>query len=239
MQLETSLALMASLSQATDAADLHRRVEKSVRAIGCEHFLIGMEVRLPAGTSVQHIDSGYPEPWQRRYQEKQFVRVDPTVGYCQTHTAPVIWNASMYSEMSHELMEESSSYGLGNGVSIGVHAANSVKSMFSIARDKPFDDEHEANLVKAAGQLIANAVHVKTAELVMPGLFSALAPPLTEREYACLQLAALGKGSGVIADLLNIAEPTVNYHLNKVMKKLGVATRVQAVALAVHLRILR
>ena len=45
--------------------------------------------------------------------------------------------------------------------------------------------------------------------------------------------------SGVIADLLHIAEPTVNYHLNKVMKKLGVATRVQAVALAVHLKILR
>ncbi len=239
MQLETSLSLMASLSQATDAADLHRRVEKSVRAIGCEHFLIAMEVRLPAGTSVQHVDSGYPEPWQRRYQEKQFVRIDPTLGYCHTHTEPVIWNPALYSEMSHELMEESSSYGLSNGMSVGVHASNSVKSMFSIARDKPFEGEHEAALVKAAGQLIANAVHVKTAELVMPGLFSALAPPLTEREHACLQLAAIGKGSGVIADLLNIAEPTVNYHLNKVMKKLGVATRVQAVALAVHLKILR
>lgn len=239
MQLETSLALMASLSQATDAADLHRRVEKSVRAIGCEHFLIAMEVRLPAGPDIQHVDSGYPELWQRRYQEKQFVRVDPTLGYCKTNTAPVIWNPSMYSEMSHELMEESSSYGLGNGVSVGVHASSSVKSMFSIARDKPFLDDQEATLVKAAGQLIANAVHVKTAELIMPGLFSALAPPLTEREYACLQLAALGKGSGVISDLLNIAEPTVNYHLNKVMKKLGVATRVQAVAMAVHLKILR
>jgi DNA-binding CsgD family transcriptional regulator len=238
MQLETSLALMASLSQATDAADLHRRVEKSVRAIGCEHFLIAMEVSLPVGPGIQHVDSGYPERWQRRYQEKQFVRIDPTLGYCKTNSAPVIWNPAMYSEMSHELMEESNSYGLGNGVSVGVHASNSVKSMFSIARDKPFNDEHEATLVKAAGQLIANAVHVKTAELVMPGLFSALAPPLTEREYACLQLAALGKGSGVIADLLNIAEPTVNYHLNKVMKKLGVATRVQAVALAVHLKIL-
>jgi len=239
MHLETSLALMAGLSQASDAADLHRRVEKSVQAIGCEHFLIAMEVRLPAGPGLQHVDSGYPEAWQRRYQEKQFIRVDPTLGYCLTSTAPVIWSPSLYSEMSHELMEESSSHGLGNGMSVGVHASESVKSMFSMARDKPFHDDREAALVKAAGQLIANAVHVKTAELVIPGLFSAIAPPLTEREYACLQLAALGKGSGVISDLLNIAEPTVNYHLNKVMKKLGVATRVQAVAMAVHLRILR
>jgi DNA-binding CsgD family transcriptional regulator len=234
----SSLELMASLTQASDAADLHRRVGQSVRALGCEHFLIGLEVRLPTGDNHFHVDSGFPEPWQRRYQERQYIRVDPTIGYCQTNSVPVIWNPSLYSEMSHELMEESASYGLSAGASMGVHQGETVRSMFSVARDKPFVDEREAAVVKSMGMLIANAVHLKTVELVMPSLRASLAPSLTKQEKACLQWAAAGKANSVIADLMNIADATVSYHMAKVLKKLGVCTRVQAVALAVHLKML-
>mgnify|MGYP002357328927 FL=1 len=93
-----------------------------------------------------------------------------------------------------------------------------------------------ATLVTAGA--LANYVHVATARLVLPELLAQASPKLTERELACLRLVAQGKGSGLISDRLNIAEPTVNYHLGKVMKKLGVATRVQAVAMAIQLKII-
>lgn len=110
--------------------------------------------------------------------------------------------------------------------------------MFSIARDQPFADPREEALVKVTANALANFVHVATARLILPDLLANASPKFTERELACLRLVAQGKGSGVISDQLNIAEPTVNYHLGKVMKKLGVATRVQAVAMAVQLKIL-
>lgn len=51
---------------------------------------------------------------------------------------------------------------------------------------------------------------------------------LTDREIEALTWVARGKSSTDIAVLLNVSERTVNFHINNVIRKLGVATRVQA-----------
>jgi DNA-binding NarL/FixJ family response regulator len=51
---------------------------------------------------------------------------------------------------------------------------------------------------------------------------------LTDREIEALTWVAKGKSSTDIAVLMNVSERTVNFHINNVIRKLGVATRVQA-----------
>jgi DNA-binding NarL/FixJ family response regulator len=51
---------------------------------------------------------------------------------------------------------------------------------------------------------------------------------LTDRELEALTWVARGKSSTDIAVLMNVSERTVNFHVNNVIRKLGVATRVQA-----------
>jgi DNA-binding NarL/FixJ family response regulator len=51
---------------------------------------------------------------------------------------------------------------------------------------------------------------------------------LTEREVEALTWVAQGKSSADIAVLLHVSERTVNFHINNVMRKVGVATRIQA-----------
>jgi DNA-binding NarL/FixJ family response regulator len=51
---------------------------------------------------------------------------------------------------------------------------------------------------------------------------------LTEREIEALTWVAKGKSSTDIAALMNVSERTVNFHINNVIRKIGVATRVQA-----------
>ena len=51
---------------------------------------------------------------------------------------------------------------------------------------------------------------------------------LTEREIEALAWSAKGKSSADIAVLLNITERTVNFHITNAMRKMGVATRIQA-----------
>ena len=51
---------------------------------------------------------------------------------------------------------------------------------------------------------------------------------LTDREMEALTWVARGKSSADIAVLLNVSERTVNFHVNNVIRKVGVATRVQA-----------
>lgn len=228
----------AELTEASDIKDLHERVARSVRRLGCDHFLLGLEVRLAAGPSLQHVDSGYPDMWQRRYIEKGYIRVDPTIGYCQTHKEPIVWSPTLYSERTFALMEESRAHGLGHGLSVPVHQGNDIKSMFSMARDQAFTDSREEQLLMAGGQLLANMAHVAMQRFVVPQLLEQVRPELSARELQCLQLCAEGKSNGVIGDVLHLSERNVEYHLSKVLKKLGVVTRVQAVAMGIQLRLI-
>src|SRR5262249_23121486 len=51
---------------------------------------------------------------------------------------------------------------------------------------------------------------------------------LTDREIEALTWVARGKSSGDIAILMRVSERTINFHINNVIRKVGVATRVQA-----------
>jgi DNA-binding NarL/FixJ family response regulator len=62
---------------------------------------------------------------------------------------------------------------------------------------------------------------------------------LTDRERQVLVLMAKGLSNDDIAGELVIAQATVKTHVNRVLSKLGVATRVQAVVLAFELGVVR
>ncbi len=225
-----------SVAIASTADELVTRMGHAVRQLGCEHFLLGVEVRKPALQPAQHVASGYPLSWQRRYAEQGYIAVDPTIAYCQHHTTPLIWQDTMYRGQSTQLLEEARSFGLSHGLSVGVHGTDATKSMISLARDRPIDQApgEQQELVEAATVLAACA-HVAASRLIVPSLLTAQTPQLTPREHACLGLVMQGKSNSVISDLLRISEPTVAFHIKNVMRKLGVATRLQAVAKAVAL----
>ena len=62
---------------------------------------------------------------------------------------------------------------------------------------------------------------------------------LTERERQVLTLMARGLSNDDIAGELVISQATVKTHVNRVLAKLGVATRVQAVVMAFELGVVR
>ena len=68
----------------------------------------------------------------------------------------------------------------------------------------------------------------------------AIAPEggLAQREVDCLSWLACGLRTSDISKKLNISDATVSFHLNNAKKKLGAATREQAVARAIMLQII-
>lgn len=74
-------------------------------------------------------------------------------------------------------------------------------------------------------------------------LLSTLRPrliePLTARELEILALVCEGGSNQEISARLGICLPTVKFHITNVFGKLGVRRRTQAVALAVHLQLVR
>ncbi len=58
---------------------------------------------------------------------------------------------------------------------------------------------------------------------------------LSTREKEVLGWLRMGKTSWDISVILRISERTVNYHVNNIMRKLGVVNRMQAVSMAANL----
>jgi LuxR family quorum sensing-dependent transcriptional regulator len=59
-------------------------------------------------------------------------------------------------------------------------------------------------------------------------------PSLSERERECLHWASAGKTDWEIGEILSISEKTANAHIERAKRKYNVATRVQAVVLALR-----
>jgi len=65
------------------------------------------------------------------------------------------------------------------------------------------------------------------------------ASPLTPREQDVLQLVVAGRGNKEIGARLHIAEGTVKAHVNRILGKLGVTTRTEAVTAALRRGLVR
>lgn len=63
--------------------------------------------------------------------------------------------------------------------------------------------------------------------------------PLTQREKEILECVAKGASNGEISEKLSIQEVTVKTHMNKILKKLNVNNRTQAVMVAMQMNIIR
>lgn len=238
MKDAAQLSQIASITTAVDEADFLQKAKSAASAIGFDHVLFGIEWRRRSLPPIQHITSGWPEGYQQIYAERGLIAVDPTVPYCQAHTAPLEWDEAMYaSPQSKEVLEESRRFGLGHGLSVPVHESQNIVSMLSLGRDKPFENDLERQLVMAGGAVLANCAHVVIKRVLFPAFAAQLRGQLTKRELECLQWIAQGKSNTVIADILRISENAVEYHLKSLFPKLRVTTRVQAAIVAVEMNL--
>ncbi len=128
-----ALVLISKVLNSSSQQELFNTMESAARALGFDNVLYGIRVEVPVGEPLQHIASGYPDAYQRVYQERQFIVRDPTVYHALTKPQLLVWNDGIYSAQSHDIMEESRMHGLGHGLSAPVHEGVILFSMLIIA----------------------------------------------------------------------------------------------------------
>jgi DNA-binding CsgD family transcriptional regulator len=230
-QAIAALAAASEVALAADCAQFAVSLRNAARSMGFDQAAFGIEFQPCPGIAVRHVESSYPAEFQRVYWREKLIDVDPTVAHCKRANAPVIWSRELYDSSSEELFELAADFGLRHGLSIPVHEGAGISGMLSLARDRSMSDS-ELVWLQSAGLLLAHAAHVTAKRLQAGASTNGCISGLSEREIQCLRWAAAGKSNSVIAQLLEISEPTVVFHLGRIFGKLGVGTRAQAAVVA-------
>ena len=106
----------------------------------------------------------------------------------------------------------------------------------ALGGESPLDQELAARLIRGLSEKKAGDAR---REAPAGGGNRSLAEPLTRRELEVLGLMAQGRTNPEIARELVIARPTAKTHVERVIRKLGVSDRTQAVVRAIDLGLVR
>ncbi len=219
-------------SLANTVEDITQLCRFHCQQLGFDSFVYALRIPTHFSESRVVMVKGYPDAWLERYFERSYFKHDPVLKYCSQHIVPVRWSDLNLAEnaASELFMREASEFGLRAGISMPVHSPHGELGILSMAVDRKLVAAREiTQQAMPYVQLLAGYLH-EAVRRVFDLTAQEAKPALSLREHECLRWAADGKSSWEIAQLLNVTERTVNFHLNNTMTKLDVCNRQHAVA---------
>lgn len=179
--------------------------------------------------------SNYPMEWVQHYTENGYGAFDPAVTGGLRSRLPYQWFKHMPIVSGREklLLNESAEFGICAGAAIPVHTGVTEMGMFFVSTSS--DDGEFAALWKEhqyAVHLIATYFHSAFYDQVLKAELEQDVE-LTPRERECLYWASKGKSAWDTSVILNLAERTVNAHLQNAMQKLGCNSKLHTVVQAI------
>jgi DNA-binding CsgD family transcriptional regulator len=176
----------------------------------------------------------WPQDWTEFYETNQFFQHDLLPIEARRRTTP-FWYTDVIehfklSEMQVKLHNGFLAYGWKDAFAVPIHGPSSVQGLVTIATRETvsFNTKDCAIL-----EMMARALWERCRTSENFGIFDPGRAQLTPREIECLQWAAAGKSDTDIAVLIGVKPTTVHFHIERAKKRLGVKTRVEAVAVGV------
>jgi DNA-binding CsgD family transcriptional regulator len=179
-----------------------------------------------------------PHAWLRLYGACGYIEVDPRMTRTDHRAVPLVWEAADFAgdARCRHFLRDAARFGVASGVALSFRDPRHGR--FLVALDSPvaaLDDTRKRLIRDRLGEivLLAMAFHdFFMAHLgdCRPSLMTRVTP-LSPRESQCLEMAANGLTSEDIAMKLGIKARTANFHFGKIMTKLGVLNRKEAIAL--------
>jgi LuxR family transcriptional activator of conjugal transfer of Ti plasmids len=180
----------------------------------------------------------YPEPWRAHYRSRGFQHHDPVLKSGSLARRPFIWGDPDFTDglrgTSRQIIEDAHTFGIQRGLSVPVYGPRGDSGVFTVASPdagSAFTDAVHDSL--PALHLVAHQLHAAVIERLLPGPI-ADDVRLTEQEKTCLLWTLRGKTSWEIATIIGRSTPAVNFHLQKVLRKLGTSSKSQAALIALR-----
>lgn len=176
----------------------------------------------------------WPENVIQLYAEQNLERRDPLVFAARRRMTPFVWD-EVYSDPhlpaeSKALYQFAYDHGWVDGLCVPVHGPAGYQGLVSmLARSKLALSPGERGRL----ELAARSIHEACRHTLGFGVSPEPVPVMTARELECMKWVAVGKSDWEIAQVLDISESTVHFHVENAKKKLKKSTRTEAVALLV------
>ena len=218
----------------TSPDDAFARIAADARELGFEFCCHGLRIPLPIARPRTVFYSNYPKEWERRYHERGYLAIDPTVLHGMRSSQPVLWSDELFAD-TPELWQEAQSYGLKHGWAQSRRDPEGTYSMLVLARSGPAITPAELEQKGDRIQWLLHTSHLAIKQACTDPDISQPIPELSEREIEVLRWTADGKTSGDIAEIMSISERTVNFHVNCAVDKLGACNKTSAAVRAAML----
>lgn len=231
--------LIETASSVASVEEVHALCCELCELGGFDYFIYGAEFPVSLVRPQTVIISGFPDDWRAHYEERAYIRVDPTVRHCIIRSTPLVWDEIAPLDEDEQavirnFMSEAADFGLRSGVSFPTHGQYGEAAMLSLVSNDPHPRANERILaILPFGQLMVGYVHEAVRRVFSGSDLMLGRAQLTDRERECLLWAAEGKTSEETALILGVANRTVIFHLQNAARKLDVTNRSQAVARAV------
>jgi LuxR family transcriptional regulator, quorum-sensing system regulator SolR len=211
---------------------------KQAQALGFDYCAYGARLPMPVAHPQVVMHNNYSVAWRDTYARRNFLNTDPTVAHGLNSTLPVVWSDELFAN-APQLWDAARSCGLAVGWAQPCLAPGGVRGLLTLARSGEALSGTELAAKKERMVWLAHVTHEGMARLLRKTYANAgLADPLTERELEVLRWTADGKTALDVAELLNITERTVNYHITRCLKKLQVNNKLSATVRAAMLGLL-
>ena len=237
--VESNGSLIDFIRTSPDEVTLGKRFQKIIQMLGFSHFIYSqIDVSQPR---LYMICSTYPDEIRRVWADSSVSVRDPLIAHIINRTTPVrrtdigddgSWASDIFvglkdfgihSPAWHFPVLDQTNY-------MGLFAVTPTKADYEALGKDHFD--HAEMLLPA----LCNQAHETWCQLTAGG--GEGTPSLSDREIEILSWLSHGKSTEDIAEIMEIAERTVNYHVANLKTKLGVETRAHAVAQAMRLRLI-
>jgi DNA-binding CsgD family transcriptional regulator len=223
---------ISGLQRAQSEADVWTRVKGFAVEFNCNHCLAVDNERLPNGLSRALLYSDVPANVCADIDRKGLNVGHPFETYARETCLPFLasdvrrderFQSMRWSELVSDTLYH------GDAVITPVR----VRRGFAGAAVFAGQDIKDSPIARSSLMVVAHAAFDRCDALVSGAKPEALSL-LTAREVDCLQILARGLPDEEAARLLGITKRTVRYHVDHAKQKLGVSSRVHAVAAAVN-----
>jgi LuxR family quorum-sensing system transcriptional regulator CciR len=223
-------------------------MESIVGELGFDSFMYGMsaEARPTRRDTRSFVWTTLPREWVLLYGARGYIEVDPRVTKTYNRNVPYVWDAAEFRDdlLCQDFLRDAERFGVCSGVAISFRDPDHGRVLVALNSPiTPVDDVRKALVARRLGEIILLAMSFHDffmAHLVdyEPSLMVRVAP-LSSRESQCLEMAANGMTSVDIAMKLGIKPRTANFHFAKIVTKLGVLNRKEAIAMGIARGLIR